>query len=156
MKNWINKHFRKGQCVVAMVYSQDRRAKLHYIIPKNDTITINNHSWMLSENDMFLYKGIPHYVLTTKNAEPVKINPLNEDNTYKSAKDYNTAISSAVAREIFLSTKRGFDSGVLSLILTGVLLVAFIFVAYTGSNILTELQTKITEIRELLSLLGGV
>ncbi|MGD9580342.1 MAG: hypothetical protein AB7V50_03145 [Vampirovibrionia bacterium] len=154
MGNWINKTFRKGKCVVAMVFNTDRRAKIKYLIPKNNSITIKGNSWVLNEDDMFLYKGIPAYVLTTKNAEPIKINPLNQKENFMSPQDYNTAISSRVAEQIFLSTKKGIDSGMISILVSGVLLVGLIVIAYFGNEYITQINTKIDEIRQILQIFG--
>jgi len=153
MGNWINKHFRKGKCVVAMVFNTDRRTKIRYVIPKNKSITIGSNSWILNEDDMFLYKGIPAYVLTTKNAEPIKINPLNQNENFMTPQDYNTAISSRVAEQIFLATKRQFDANIITLLVSGLCLVGLVLIAYLGNQALTDLTNKINQ---LINMFGGV
>lgn len=153
MGNWINKHFKKGKCVVAMVFDTDRRTKIRYLIPKNKSITIGSNSWILNEDDMFLYKGIPAYVLTTKNAEPIKINPLNQNENFMTPQDYNTAISSRVAEQIFLATKRQFDANIITLLVSGLCLVGLVLIAYLGNQALTDLTNKINQ---LINMFGGV
>ena len=153
MSNLINKHFKKGKCVVAMVFDTDRRARIRYVIPKNKSITIRGNSWALNEDDMFLYKGVPAYVLTTKNAEPIKINPLNQSENFMTPQDYNTAISSRVAEQIFLSTKKGFDGNVISMLLSGIVIIGLVVIAYLGNEAITELTNKVNQ---LLNMFGGV
>ena len=153
MKNWINKNLRKGKCVVVLIFDTDRRAKIRYVIPKNKSVTLGSNSWILNEDDMFLYKGIPAYVLTTKNAEPIKINPLNQNENYMTPQDYNTAISSRVAEQIFLSTKKGFDGNLLSMLMSGIVIIGLIVIAYFGNEAITELTNKLNQ---LLNMFGGV
>jgi hypothetical protein len=154
MGNWINKHLQKKKCVVAMVFNTDRRTKIHYVIPKNKSITIGANSWVLNENDMFLYRGIPAYVLTTKNAEPIKINPLNQDENFMTPQQYNTAISSKVAEQIFLASKKSFDANFITMLMSGLLLVGLIIIAYLGSQYINDINTKIDEIRQILQIFG--
>lgn len=155
MNNFINKHFRKGKCVVAMVFDTDRRARVRYVIPKNKSITIAAKSWILNEDDMFLYKGTPAYVLTTKNAEPIKINPLNQKENFMTPQDYNTAISSKVAEQIFLSTKKGFDGNLISMLLNGLIIIGLIVIVYLGIQYINEINTKIDEIRQILQIFNN-
>jgi len=154
MKNWINKHLRKGKCVLAIYIGIDRRVKFHYVIPQGKNLTINGHSYVLNEDDLFLYKGMPSYILTIKNAEPIKINPLNQKENFMTADDYNTAISSQVAKEIFLATKKGFDSAMLSLILMFVLTIGLVVVAYLGSEMIASLQADLDAIKNVIGI-GG-
>jgi len=134
--------------------SEDRRIRLDYVIPDGKNLTVHNKSYIINEDDLFLYKGIPSYILTTKESEPVKINPLNQRKSLMSADDYNTAISSQVAKEIFLATKKGIDTGMISLIISGLTLVGLLVLAYLGNEFLTEIVTKLNELKNIIASFG--
>jgi hypothetical protein len=71
-----------------------------------------------------------------------------------SADDYNTAISSQVAKEIFLATKKGIDTGMISLIISGLTLVGLLVLAYLGNEFLTEIVTKLNELKNIIASFG--
>lgn len=154
--NFINKHFRKGKCVLAIFLSEDRRVRFKYVIPKGNNVTIGSYSYIINEDDLFLHKGMPAFILTTKNAEPIKVNPLNKKTSYLSAEEYNTAISNQVAKQIFLANKGGFDGNILTLILLGVLLMGLIVIGYLGSQYITEINERIINLENLLRAIGGI
>jgi hypothetical protein len=73
-----------------------------------------------------------------------------------SADDFNVAISSKVARDIFEASNKGMDGGTLGLVLNILTLVGVAVVGYLTFDNFATLSQSITEIREILSLIGGL
>jgi hypothetical protein len=152
MKNWINKHLRKGKCVHVMVYDLPRRVKSYYLIPVDNIVSIPGHRWKLNELKVYLFKGIPSYVLSTKDAEP--IDPLELDKHIESSETFDIAIGQTVAREIFNAMKSSFNSAMLSLILMFVLTIGLVVIAYLGSEMIASLQADLDAIKNVIGI-GG-
>jgi hypothetical protein len=135
-----------------MIYDLPRRVKSYYLIPKSNCVTIRDYTWKLNEEKVYLYKGIPHYVLSTENAEP--IDPLDTPKAIMTSTDFDVAIGQNVAKQIFLASKGSFNGSLLNTILLGVLIMAIIYIGYTGSELITQLQNDLDAIKNIVGI-GG-
>jgi hypothetical protein len=149
--NWFN----KKTAVKVIIFSKDKRVRITYVNPQNSTLTAFKKTYTLNDNDWFISEGFPTYIFNDVDSEPQ--NPLNPKiRSLMSADDFNVAISSKVARDIFEASKGGMDSGSLGLILNIITLIGVAVIGYLTFDNFTVLSERITEIREILSLIGGL
>jgi hypothetical protein len=149
--NWFN----KKTAVKVIIFSKDKRVRITYVNPQNSTLTAFKKTYTLNDNDWFISEGFPTYIFNDVDSEPQ--NPLNPKiRSLMSADDFNVAISSKVARDIFEASKGGMDSGSLGLILNIITLIGVAVIGYLTFDNFATLSQSITEIREILSLIGGL
>jgi hypothetical protein len=149
--NWFN----KKTAVKVIIFSKDKRVRITYVNPQNSTLTAFKKTYTLNDNDWFISEGFPTYIFNDVDSEPQ--NPLNPKiRSLMSADDFNVAISSKVARDIFEASKGGMDSGSLGLILNIITLIGVAVIGYLTFDNFSILSERITEIREILSLIGGL
>jgi hypothetical protein len=149
--NWFN----KKTAVKVIIFSKDKRVRITYVNPQNSTLTAFKKTYTLNDNDWFISEGFPTYIFNDVDSEPQ--NPLNPKiRSLMSADDFNVAISSKVARDIFEASKGGMDSGSLGLILNIITLIGVAVIGYLTFDNFAILSERITEIREILSLIGGL
>jgi hypothetical protein len=147
--------FHKKTAVKVIVFTKDKRVRVDYVKPLNNTLTAFKKTYTLNDSDWFLSDGFPTYVFNDLDSEPQ--NPLNPKvRSLMSADDFNVAISSKVARDIFEASNKGMDGGTLGLVLNILTLVGVAVVGYLTFDNFTVLSERITEIREILSLIGGL
>jgi hypothetical protein len=148
-------YFHKKTAVKVIVFTKDKRVRVDYVKPLNNTLTAFKKTYTLNDSDWFLSDGFPTYVFNDLDSEPQ--NPLNPKvRSLMSADDFNVAISSKVARDIFEASKGGMDSGSLGLILNIITLLGVAVIGYLTFDNFTVLSERITEIREILKLIGGL
>jgi hypothetical protein len=149
--NWFN----KKTAVKVIIFSKDKRVRITYVNPQNSTLTAFKKTYTLNDNDWFISEGFPTYIFNDVDSEPQ--NPLNPRvRSLMSADDFNVAISSKVARDIFEASKGGMDGGSLGLILNIITLIGVAVIGYLTFDNFAVLSERITEIREILSLIGGL
>lgn len=154
MTRFSAKYFNKDKAIKAIIFTKDKRIKTYYCKPEGNTITIKEKSYTLNEQDWFINDGFPTYIFNDSDAQPK--NPLtNKAVPVMSPDDFNTAISSRVAKEIFDASGRGLDSGMLSLILSGLALAGIGIVGYLVATNYEQMMLTINEIREVLRIIGG-
>ncbi len=154
MTRFSAKYFNKTTAIKAIVFTKDKRIKTYYTKPEGNTITIKEKSYTLNDQDWFISDGFPTYIFNDTDAQPK--NPL--DNKVKpvmTPDDFNTAISSKVAKEIFDASGKGMDSGMLGLILSGLSLAGIAVLGYLFTSSIEDLTLTINEIREVLRIIGG-
>ena len=104
--------FHKKTAVKVIVFTKDKRVRVDYVKPANNTLTAFKKTYTLNDSDWFLSDGFPTYVFNDLDSEPQ--NPLNPKvRSLMSADDFNVAISSKVARDIFEASNKGMDGGTL-------------------------------------------
>lgn len=147
--------FHKKTAVKVIIFSKDKRVKTAYVNPSNNTLTVFKKTYTLNDQDWFISEGFPTYIFNDVDSEPQ--NPLNPKvRSLMSADDFNVAISSKVARDIFEASKGGMDSGSLGLILSIFTLIGVAVVGYLTFDNFTQLSQSLSEIREILALIGGL
>jgi hypothetical protein len=155
MNKFSATYFHKKTAVKVILFSKDKRVRVSYVNPSNNTLTAFKKTYTLNDNDWFISDGFPTYVFNDLDSEPQ--NPLNPKvRSLMSADDFNVAISSKVARDIFEASKGGMDSGSLGLILNIITLLGVIVIGYLTFDNFGVLSERITEIREILQLIGGL
>jgi hypothetical protein len=155
MTRFQAKYFSKDKAVKAIIFSKDKRIKTYYANPLSNTITLNNKSYTINDNDWFISEGFPTFVYNDQSAEPqnplkVKLQPV------MSPEDFNVAISSKVAKEIFDASSNKLDSGTIGLILSFITLVGLGALYYVFNEKFTAMMQLLAEIREVLRTLGGI
>ena len=154
MTRFTAKYFHKETAVKAIIFTKDKRIKTYYTKPEGNTITINNKSYTINDQDWFINDNFPTYVFNDSDAQPK--NPLiNKADPVMTPDDFNTAISSKVAKEIFDASGKGMDTATLSLILSFITLAAVGVVGYLFMTNFEQLSLTINEIREVLRIIGG-
>jgi len=154
MTKFSAKYFNNKTAVKAIIFSKDKRVKTHFVNPEHNSITIQGKTYTLNDQDWFISEGFPTYVFNDRDAEPQ--NPLNPTRrSLMTADDFNVAISSKVAREIFDASNPKMDAGMIGLILSVITLIGVGVVGYLMSENFTQISQTITEIREVLRLIGG-
>jgi hypothetical protein len=149
--NWFN----KKTAVKVIIFSKDKRVRITYVNPSNNTLTAFKKTYTLNDNDWFISEGFPTYIFNDIDSEPQ--NPLNPKvRSLMSADDFNVAISSKVARDIFEASKGGMDGGTLGLVLNILTLLGVAVIGYLTFDNFAVLSERITEIREILALIGGL
>lgn len=150
MSNFIVKTFYRSKAVKAIITYPDKRVKTFWVVPKGHTITIGNNTFNINKEDFYLQKGIPTYFYNTNNTEPVNV--ITEAQSKITPDDYNVAISSAVAREIFETSGGNKNPGLISLIFS------ILATALSGGAVylVVELTKKVDQITEWLKVILGV
>lgn len=149
--NWFN----KKTAVKVIIFSKDKRVRITYVNPQNNTLTAFKKTYTLNDNDWFISEGFPTYIFNDIDSEPQ--NPLNPKiRSLMSADDFNVAISSKVARDIFEASNKGMDGGTLGLVLNILTLLGVAVVGYLTFDNFTQLSQSLAEIREILALIGGL
>jgi hypothetical protein len=155
MNKFSATYFHKKTAVKVILFSKDKRVRIAYVNPSNNTLTAFKKTYTLNDSDWFISDGFPTYVFNDLDSEPQ--NPLNPKvRSLMSADDFNVAISSKVARDIFEASKAGMDSGTLGLVLNIITLLGVIVIGYLTFDNFAILSERITEIREILKLIGGI
>ena len=154
MTRFSAKYFNKNKAVKAIIFTKDKRIKTYYTNPEGNTLTINGKSYTINEQDWFINDGFPTYIFNDSDAQPK--NPLNNKTVpVMTPDDFNTAISSKVAKEIFDASGKGMDYATISLITSFVTLLAVGVVGYLLTTNFESLSTTVNEIREVLRIIGG-
>jgi hypothetical protein len=154
MTRFTAKHFSKNTAVKAIIFTKDKRIKTYYTKPEGNTLTINGKSYTINDQDWFINDGFPTYIFNDSDAQPK--NPLiNKTVPVMSPDDFNTAISSKVAKEIFEASGKGMDTATLSLIISFVTLGGVAVVGYLLTTNFESLAATVNEIREVLRIIGG-
>lgn len=140
MGNWVNKHFRKSKTVCVYLFKEGQKVSIHYVIPKGDTVKIENKVFTLDRTTWQLNsKGFITYVFNHTNVEP--INPYDVKNRAEFDPDgLHTAIESKVAQEILMYSKGKFDMGTAVILLGVVMLVGFGLLWYTLTSEIKDLE----------------
>ena len=155
MTRFQAKHFNKNKAVKAIIFSKDKRIKTYYANPESNTITLNNKSYTINDDDWFISDGFPTFVYNDQSAEPqnpikAKLEPV------MSPEDFNVAISAKVAKEIFDASNNKMDAGAIGLILSFITLAGLGALYYVFNEKFTAMMQLLTEIREVLRTLGGI
>lgn len=154
MKNWINKHLKKNTSIKVYVVHEDKRMTVHYIIPNGDQITIGNRSYIITSEEVLLSKGRPAFFYHYDNPNP--INPFELATPGMTAKEFNTAITANVAKQIFDASDNSLDMAKVSMFISVVTLIGVVIVGYLMFDNFETLSNALKEIRELLRVIGGI
>lgn len=154
MTKFSAKYFQNNKAIKVIVFSKDKRVKTYYAKPYNNTVEVESKTYTLNDQDWFISEGFPTYIFNDRDAEPQ--NPLNPKvRSLMTADDFNVAISSKVARDIFDASNSKMDTGTLGLIISIITLIGVGAVGYLLTENFAQLSQTITEIREVLRLIGG-
>lgn len=144
MRQWIIKRFRKKKAVRIYIINEDRRVHHYWAIPIDGNVTIQDMSFKLTKDDYLLKDNIPTYFFNYKNATP--LNLYSNKEVILTAQDFNLAIDTHVARDVFMATMKSKLSGDTLLILGG-MVIGFLAVGYF-------LNDKLDAINNTLEALG--
>lgn len=154
MKNWINKHFKRSTSVKIYIVHEDKRVTVHYEVPKGDQVTIGDRSYLITNKEALLSKGRPSFFYHYNTPNP--INPFELQKPGMTAKEFNTAITANVAKQIFAASESSLDVGKIAMILSGITLLSVIVVGYMMFDKIDQFAERLSEIREILRVIGGV
>lgn len=151
----LTKTFNKKRVVKAVIYGADKRIKVFYVLPKNDSLTIKNVSYVINEKDFYLdNENIPTYLYRHDSTEP--INPHDSKKSVLTPDYYNTAINAHVARDVFEATKGGMDFATISLVVSVITLVVVGGGLYMLFKNLGDTNLKVNSIYDLIKVIGGM
>src|SRR5690554_6589181 len=121
MMNFINKHFRKRECVKIIYFSEGKKHTIYYLIPKGNTITIGDKSFILNSKDFFVdNKNFITYVFSYNRLEP--IDPNNFEKIAKEGQEifdpavFDSALNGKIATEILDGAKNKADINIFLMI----------------------------------------
>lgn len=144
MRQWIIKRFRKKKAVRLYIINENRRVHHYWTIPIDGNVTIGGTSFKLTKDDYLLKDNIPTYFFNYKSAGP--LNLYENSKVILTPEDFNLAIDTHVARDIFMATMKSKISPD-TLIILGAMAVGFLAVGYF-------LNDKLDAINRTLEALG--
>lgn len=144
MRQWIIKRFRKKRAVRIYVITEDRRVHHYWTIPVDGNVKIKGLSFKLTKDDYLLKDNIPTYFFNDKDAEP--LNLYSDKKILLSPQDFNLAIDTHVARDVFSATMKKKISPD-TLIILGGMFIGLLAVGYF-------LNDKLDAINKTLEALG--
>lgn len=147
------KVLRRRHHIKAIIVYPDRRVKTFWRKPDGNTVTINERSYTITKDDIFLTANVPTYLYQAEQPEP--INPLNANKSLWTSQEFNTAIEAKVAREIFNAVDKKLDAGTIAMIVGGLTIIVVAVIAYMGNETLQTIMSQLREIREVLRIIGG-
>jgi len=148
---FIIKNFMRKSAVVAIIIYPDKRVRILYTIPKGNIISIKGHdlSFVVNDKDFFLYNGLPAFIYDINNVQPK--NPYNEgDKQELTPFDFDTAISSRVAKEILEATSGKMDKLSIVLIMSFITLGGIAILGYYLGDQLKAIMEKLIEIYQFM------
>jgi len=150
MSNFINKHFRKSKCIKVIYFGEGKRNDIHYIIPKGSTITINEKSFVLNNNDFFIdRKNFVTFIFSHQRVEPINPNDVENLGEYDPAL-FDIALNSRIASEILDASKNKADINIFLMVGLFIMIVGFAVVWYTLSEQISALQESLKPLLEVL------
>jgi len=154
MKGRLNKLFRKNKCVRVFYIDEVRHLSEHWVIPDYGQVTIDKHRFYLTDPEQILSKNVPTYILNANNTEPVQV--LTKSQSRLSPKDFDTAVSAHVAREIFETVGGRIDKGMIAIIISVLTLIVAGVAVYFLMNNMPAIIDKLDRIDQILRNIGGV
>ena len=156
MGNFINKHFRKKSCVkINLFNNSDRKQSVHYVIPKDNTITIQDKSWLIE--DKFVYLDDKRFLTFNLNndsafpaLQPFQPNQqplLDEKGKQLSANRFNIAINTNAARQVYQNFEKSMDKMTYVLILQGIVILGLVIGFYFLYQEINGVKTIVEAIR---------
>jgi hypothetical protein len=153
MSNFINKYFNKSKAVKVFVNYPDRRMRIHYVVPKGNTVRVGKESFTINDKDFVLSKGFPTYTYVSGTPEPMNLynQPMNKLMT---SADFDVALNANVARQIFEAQGKGLSEMIPVII--GIATLAFVgFIWYTMDTQMSQMRELITQLNEQIRFLTG-
>jgi len=148
--NFINKHFRKSQCVKIIYFGEGRKHSIRYLIPKSDTISFDGKSFILNKKDFFIdNKNFITYIFSYNRIEPVDPNDAETLGKITPA-DLDVALNSRIASEILNASKNKTDINIILVIVIIVMIAGFVGVWYMLSEQINALQESLKPLLEVL------
>lgn len=139
MKEWIIKTFMKRHAVRIYIATPDKRLKEYWCLPKGDQVSIKGvGTYILTIDEANLSsKNVPTYIFNTVNPEPLDLQK-GKKSVY-TPEQFQVAIDSNIAKEIFLATKSGTISQD-TMIILGVMVLGFAGLGYFLTDQLNALN----------------
>ena len=157
MRNFLLKTFFRNKVVRVLVLDENGRLHDSYervkhpltvtIKKRGESFLMNREAVMVSTKD-----NIPTYLLNYKNAEPVDLHMFPE--THYSMDDFDIAVNSHVAQDVYRATKKGLfaDANLLTLVLIicGLFLLGYFMTVKLDNieKIVTREPAPIVEVEE--------
>jgi len=147
MREWFIKTFMKRHAVRIYIAMPDKRLKEYWCIPKGDQVSIKGvGTFVLTIDEVSLSsKNVPTFIFNTTNPEPLDLQTGGK--SVYSPEQFQVAIDSNIAKEIFLATKSGSISQD-TMIILGVMVLGFAGLGY----FITDQLKAITEILQALGI----
>ena len=146
MRQWFIKTFMKRQAVRIYIATPDKRLKEYWGLPKGDQVSIKGvGTFILTTDEASLSsKNVPTFIFNTVNPEPLDLQK-GKKSVY-TPEQFQVAIDSNIAKEIFLATKSGSISQD-TMIILGVMVLGFAGLGY-------YITDQLNAINEILQALG--
>lgn len=154
MNQWFIKHFKKNKAVKLIIFTEDKRMKTYWVLPKGDQVTANGRTFLLNDKDFTLSNNVPTYLFNFKTTSPM--NPLTMKADSMPPSRLKTALDAKVAEEIFASVDQKMNIKTLVILFGFLNVVGFGLIAYFGIEQIGILQEQIARLQKLIELIGGV
>jgi len=149
----IAKLFHKHDFVKVCVIGQDKRKKLFYAVPIEDTVNADeNHSYTINREAVIYEKGIPTYYYNTHSTEPLNLY-VGAETEYTPA-ELSVGLKTNIVKKFFEALDFQAKTSI-QIIFAIITLLAIGGVTYWFYTIFQTLLAKIDELQRLLDLLTG-
>lgn len=155
MTNFINKHFRKNQCVKVIYFGEGKRHSINYLIPKGNTVSLGDKSFILNNKEFSIdSKNFITYVFSYNRLEPIDPNAF--EKISKDGKEifdpavFDSALNSRIASEILDASKNKTDINIFLMIAMFIMIVGFAFLWYTFNEQFNALNEALKPLLEVL------
>lgn len=152
MSNWINKTFFKSKCVKAIIYCEDKRTRIYYVLPDENksTITIKElgktFSIISDGNKRSQYidtNGFPVYLYHFNRVEA--IDPLDAKSLgTRTPAEVSKMLNAKIIQELFGAINANLSGNMMFILVIGVMVLGFGLIYYVFSKDLEAIKNLIT------------
>ena len=137
--------FNKRHIVRIYIFGNDRRIGEHYVIPdKDNTVTIDNKKYTLTQDAYHYQKGIPTYIFADNKVTPVNIFDVPKTDKL-TAEDFKSITDSKIIQQI-VDEMDDESAPKELLILGGAMLLGFVVLGYLMMTSLEGIEQMLQEI----------
>jgi hypothetical protein len=151
IEQFIIKNFMRKKALKVIYVGADKQVKTKWFIPKDNTITLNNESFMVVPEKIFIDKGISTMFVNYKNVEAIDM--TNVDHHVFKPEDFKIVKEAKVIQKLVNATQKKDTLGLQMILLAG-LIAAVIYLIYTQNQQFNELLDKFNKLRDAIG--GGV
>lgn len=148
MNEFIIKHFKRNHAVKVIFVGVDKKVKIFWTLLNENRITVENKTYLLAPEKIFIHQGVSTVFVNYLNAEPLDITRI--DYKVFTPEKFDKAIGSKVVEDLIKANKPK-ETLNLSILLSGVVLLAIVYLYFTFNKQLEGIK----ELLEALQTLNG-
>ena len=151
MKNqWIIKHFMKKKALKAVIVYPDKRIKIFWTIPKDNTLTVGDKAYLCdaSIHPFYLMKNIPTFTYIHDNITPIDLQNLSTTDSEITSKALKALINNKIIKDMYDEMNAGTVN--LSMILSIACVISIVIVGFLLYSRIQDLEGLITNLTTLI------